>query len=172
MKIRIEFTNKEKVAMMLATSNSADYDEYCEGNFGKAEYSSEKNTVDINLKEEFTVATATVIGKVIDLIKPLVKLFDDYSNEWFSNTKGTRQYQYEKYEKASSIYYKAIRTEEDDKELFFLIKSIKTDMIQSKTVKSHIKEMIDDLYNRRGYEWAKEITNLKCPVQKLNKEEE
>ena len=91
MKIRIEFTTTEKVAIMNACDvHDNDYTVKSEGNFGKAEYNAEENLLQFDFKENFTIATANLIGTCVNMIKSLINTCKIFESSWLTDIKTER----------------------------------------------------------------------------------
>ena len=91
MRIRIEFSTTEKVAIMNACDEHEDeYSVKSEGNFGKAEYNAEQNFLDFDFKENFIVATANLLGTFVNMAKTLVNTWKIFESSWLKDNKVVR----------------------------------------------------------------------------------
>ena len=88
MKIRIDFTTTEKVAIMNACDiHGNDDTAKSEGNFGKGEYNAEENFIEVDFKENFIIATANLIGTCVNILKSLFNTCKIYESSWLTDIK-------------------------------------------------------------------------------------
>lgn len=90
MKVRIEFTTNEKVAINACDIHENDYSVKSEGNFGTAEYNREENFFEFNLKETFIAATANLIASFANMVKGFVSTANIFEASWLSDIKTKR----------------------------------------------------------------------------------
>ena len=89
MKIRIEFTKEEKVAIMNATDTQLqdnDNPVTVTGKFGSVDYDP-SGSIEYNLKSDFIMSIASIIDTFISLIKSLLNYFNIFEKMWFSDIK-------------------------------------------------------------------------------------
>lgn len=87
MKIRIDFSTTEKIAIMNACDIHDDNTVKSEGNFGKGEYNAEENFIELDLKENFIIATANLIGTCVNMLKSLFNTCKIYESSWLKDIK-------------------------------------------------------------------------------------
>ena len=82
MKIRVEFTTTEKVAMMNACNVASDNTAITKGSFGKASYNAKENFLEVDLKEAFMI---DLIETYINLVKSFVNTLKIFKSAWFTD---------------------------------------------------------------------------------------
>ena len=134
MKIRVEFNEVEKQAIMAATecNNNSDVDEKVKGGFGIFEYNSKENYIDIKLAENFILDTATFINRYIEIIKSFINLSNDFISKWF-------KLEDEKFEDESNIHILNLYKEK--------FEEVNRTSINDESYKDLINELLD-LYNK------------------------
>ena len=88
MKIRIEFTTDEKVALLNNIPDSRDTESMeSTGSFGTAVYNREEQFIEVNLKSSFVKAFAQISGSIINTIKSLVGMCNMFDDTWLKDVK-------------------------------------------------------------------------------------
>lgn len=90
MKIKVEFTQKEKVAMMMATETTDCIDEHelYKGKFGSIDYDP-NGSITMDLNENMVLGFSSIIGKTVSLVKSIAVFCEDFINEWFDEIEYT-----------------------------------------------------------------------------------
>lgn len=86
MKIKIEFTQEEKVAIADAVECPLvdDKKEGCKGKFGTVIYDP-KGSIEFDIKSSFILAYVTIIKSAVLLIKSFMVTFEHFTKEWLED---------------------------------------------------------------------------------------
>ena len=91
MKIRIEFSNREKETIMQVASTvgpvQPDKDEHVIGNFGEFRYDSSDNEMVYDLKPDFIIATSQMLAACANMLKSVVSTYKMYESFWLKGAK-------------------------------------------------------------------------------------